>query len=62
VTNQATGPKVRKRKTSLGLIDFDACQSITMDEAGVRLAAKAFAENEPYLPRPCSGDIHTKAL
>lgn len=45
-----------KRVTSLWLLDFDACSSITMDVEGVRMASKAFIETEAYYPRPNSMD------
>ena len=33
-----------KRVTTLGLLDFDACSDITMNQAGVNMACKAFTE------------------
>lgn len=44
-----------KRVTSLWLIDFDDCQDITMDEAGVELAVKAFLDTLYYCPKPNTG-------
>lgn len=45
VTNSR--PDFTKRLISLWLIDFDACEDITMDGAGVRKAVRAFIEKEP---------------
>lgn len=44
-------PNFKQRLVSLWLVDFDACKDISLDEAGVRQAVKAFVENEPYCPR-----------
>jgi len=47
-----TGINVKKRWIHLWVLDFNECAPITMDEAGMDLAATAFQENAPYYPRP----------
>ena len=54
VTNSS--PNFARRVTSLWLLDFDACRDISLDQAGVDLACKAFVETEAYFPRPHSLD------
>lgn len=39
------------------ILDFDCCREMTTDEAGVEQACKAFYRNDPYYPRPGSGDV-----
>jgi hypothetical protein len=41
-----------KRTTALWLLDFDDCNDITMDSAGVDLAVKAFLDSNFYYPKP----------
>ena len=53
VTN--SHPNFRRRVTSLWLLDFDACSDISMDQAGVDKACRAFMETDPYFPRPQPG-------
>ena len=36
--------------------DFDLCRDMSMDEAGVEQAVKAFWHAEPFYPRPATGD------
>ncbi|KAI1266884.1 zinc finger protein-domain-containing protein [Xylariaceae sp. FL1019] len=36
----------------LWILDFDCCRPITMDEAGMEQAARAFWRNDPFYPRP----------
>ena len=48
VTN--SNPNLAKRVTSLWLLDFDACADISMDQAGVNMACKAFAETDASCP------------
>ena len=38
------------------LLDFNECQTITVDEAGVQQAVKRFFDNDPYYSRPHTGD------
>jgi hypothetical protein len=51
-----------KRVISLWLLDFDACQDITMDAEGVHRAVKAFVETEPCFPQPLSHDAYADQL
>ena len=37
---------------SLWVLDFDCCRPLTMDDAGIEQAARAFLRNDPYFPRP----------
>jgi hypothetical protein len=37
---------------SLWILDFDCCQPLSMDEAGVERACVAFFKNDPFYPRP----------
>lgn len=37
---------------SLWVLDFDCCKPLTMDDAGIEQAARAFLRNDPYFPRP----------
>ena len=60
VTN--SNPNFAKRVTSLWLLDFDACADITMDQAGVNMACKAFVETDAYFPRPQSLENFAKQL
>ncbi|KAF2837766.1 hypothetical protein M501DRAFT_994997 [Patellaria atrata CBS 101060] len=39
-------------KHKVWLLDFDLCQDMSMDEAGVNQAVEAFFRNDPYYPRP----------
>ena len=48
--------------TSLWLLDFDACKDISMNQAGVDMACKAFLETDPYCPRPHSWDSFAEML
>ncbi|KAK5996375.1 hypothetical protein PT974_01709 [Cladobotryum mycophilum] len=47
-----------KRITSLWMIDFDDCEDITMDVAGVDKAVKAFLETNFYCPKPNTEHAH----
>ena len=42
----------RKRSVHLWLLDFNRCETISMDMAGVAKAVHAFWSNDPYFPRP----------
>ncbi|KAL8689393.1 MAG: hypothetical protein Q9218_004930 [Villophora microphyllina] len=55
-------PNFGKRVTSLWLLDFDACSDISMDQAGVDKACKAFVETDPYFPRPNNADRFAQQL
>lgn len=37
---------------SLWILDFDCCRPMSMDDAGVDQAARAFLRNDPYFPHP----------
>ncbi|OCT48726.1 hypothetical protein CLCR_05022 [Cladophialophora carrionii] len=39
---------------SLWVLDFDCCKPLTMDDAGIDQAARAFLRNDPYFPRPAT--------
>ncbi len=41
-----------ERTTHLWMLDYDKYRSISMDEEGVRQAAKAAEDNDPYFPKP----------
>ena len=60
VTN--SDPNFAERVTSLWLLDFDACTDISIDEAGVQKACKAFVETDAYYPRPHSSDNSAQQL
>jgi hypothetical protein len=48
---------------SLWVLDFDCCKPLTMDDAGIEQAARAFLRNDPYFPRPpTSGQSLDNAL
>ena len=54
---QTTLPEIRyknslKRAVHLWVIDYDKCNSMTMSEEGVKAAAKAAEDNDPYFPKP----------
>jgi hypothetical protein len=34
------------------VLDFDCCKPLSLDEAGIEQAARAFWRNDPYYPRP----------
>lgn len=40
------------RKTELFCLDFNLVAPIGMDRAGAEMAAQAFADNDPYFPKP----------
>jgi len=43
-------------KLHFWLLDFNQVLDITMDQAGIDDAVQAFADNDPYFPRPGRGD------
>ncbi|KAF2430267.1 hypothetical protein EJ08DRAFT_670603 [Tothia fuscella] len=47
---------------SIWMLDFDCCNTMTMDEAGVEQAVAAFFRNDPFYPRPGSDYPHDKIL
>ncbi|EXJ86310.1 hypothetical protein A1O3_03261 [Capronia epimyces CBS 606.96] len=57
-----SSPNFKQRLVSLWLVDFDACNDISMDETGVQQAVRAFVENEPYCPRPNGGTSYSDQL
>ncbi len=42
---------------SMWILDFDCCRSLSLDEAGVEQACTAFFKNDPFYPRPGSGEV-----
>ncbi|KAK3306497.1 zinc finger protein-domain-containing protein [Chaetomium strumarium] len=49
------------RRVKLWVLDFDKVRNITMDDAGVAQAARAFMLNAPYFPRPCrESEVETR--
>jgi hypothetical protein len=51
-TFEGIGLNFGKREIQMWLLDFNLCDNITMDEAGVDKAVQAFLINDPYYPRP----------
>jgi hypothetical protein len=49
---QVTKYNFKRRAVQLWMLDFDRCNEITPDEAGIQLAVRAFYKNDPYFPRP----------
>lgn len=52
-TLEASVKQPSKQLFEMWMLDFDCCNTITMDEAGVEKAVAAFYRNDPYYPRPC---------
>ncbi|OQN97867.1 hypothetical protein B0A48_16178 [Cryoendolithus antarcticus] len=46
----------------LWLLDFDCAKPMSMDDAGIEQAARAFYRNDPYYPRPDGEDKADNAL
>ena len=46
--------------THVWLLDFNQCQPMQMDQAGVDQAVKRFFDNDPYYPRPGQEDANEK--
>jgi hypothetical protein len=44
------------------ILDFDCCQPLSMDEAGIEKACVAFFRNDPFYPRPDSGEAADEEL
>ncbi|KAL2878469.1 hypothetical protein SGCOL_006179 [Colletotrichum sp. CLE4] len=55
-------PDFGRRVTSLWMIDFEDCHDITMNDADIDKAVKAFIETNHYCPRPNSGDGYIEAM
>lgn len=41
---------------SMWILDFDCCRPMSTDEAGVEQTCRAFFKNDPFYPRPGSGE------
>ncbi|KAK4891105.1 hypothetical protein LTR27_010312 [Elasticomyces elasticus] len=52
----------KRRVMSLWMLDFDACNEITIDSAGVLAAVKAFTGTFAYTPRPDATDEYQQNL
>ena len=52
----------RTPNTGLYLLDFNRCHPISMDQAGVDQAVKAFMNNDPYYPRPLTGNANDENI
>jgi hypothetical protein len=44
------------------ILDFDCCRPLSMDEAGIEKACVAFFRNDPFYPRPGSGEAADEEL
>jgi hypothetical protein len=44
------------------ILDFDCCRPMEMDEAGVEQACAAFWKNDPFYPRPGTGEVADEEL
>lgn len=44
------------------VLDFDCCRAMSMDESGIEQACTAFYENDPFYPRPGTGEPAQEAL
>ncbi|KAH7067344.1 zinc finger protein-domain-containing protein [Paraphoma chrysanthemicola] len=44
------------------ILDFDCCHRLSMDEVGMKQACAAFYRNDPFFPRPGSGDTADEEL
>ncbi|CAI6293413.1 unnamed protein product [Periconia digitata] len=44
------------------ILDFDCCQQLSIDEEGIAKACTAFFKNDPFYPRPASGNPTDDAL
>ena len=44
------------------ILDFDCCRSLSMDEAGIEKACEAFFKNDPFYPKPGSGEAADEEL
>lgn len=44
------------------ILDFDCCRPIWVDETGVEQACAAFYKNDPFYPRPGTGEAADEEL
>ncbi len=44
------------------ILDFDCCRPLSMDEAGIEQACAAFFRNDPFYPRPGTGETADEEL
>ena len=44
------------------ILDFDCCRTMSLNERGVEQAVAAFWRNDPYYPRPRSGNVKDESL
>ncbi|OAK97722.1 hypothetical protein IQ06DRAFT_201606, partial [Phaeosphaeriaceae sp. SRC1lsM3a] len=44
------------------ILDFDCCREMSMDEVGFKKACDAFFRNDPYYPRPGTGEAAGEEL
>ncbi|MCJ1439521.1 hypothetical protein MMC27_008915 [Xylographa pallens] len=51
-----------RRSVHMWVLDFNRCQSISMDEKGLKQAVRAFYMNDPYYPRPGSDNPKDEAV
>lgn len=47
---------------SMWILDFDCCRPLSMDDAGIEQACAAFFRNDPFYPRPGSGEAADEEL
>jgi hypothetical protein len=47
---------------SMWILDFDCCRPLSLDQAGVEQACVAFFKNDPFYPRPGSGEAAGERL
>lgn len=59
---QATRTSATLGEHILWILDFDLCRDMTMDEAGVEQAWRAFYRNDPYYPHPCKDNSEDQRL
>ncbi|TID20755.1 gb [Venturia nashicola] len=59
---EATFTSVTLEQHALWILDFDCCNSMSMDETGVDQAVAAFFKNDPFYPRPGSENTHDQEM
>ncbi len=47
---------------AIWMLDFDCCRELPMNKAGIGIAARCFWRNDPFYPRPGSGNTIDEAL
>lgn len=52
-TSMAADTKGLDSDTEVWLLDFDCCNTLTLDDAGIEQAVASFYRNDRYYPRPC---------